>query len=127
MKTTIEPNTLDNKSETLNSKRAELSEDEMKQVSGGDIGGWFDERMDDFSQWVSSDLNHKSGEIPYFIPGQEVFFFYQHAWQDGIIVSVDGKDGGIFDTEYVYTIQITCSETRISGIYESNIRDFYCI
>ena len=114
MKTKEEMNTLKEEVEALNKKLAELNEEELEQVTGGGI-------FEDFSQWITSDFGYKSGDKPKFSPDQPVRFFHLDKWRDGYIVSIDSKDGGIFDTEFLYTIRLIGSTITISGIYESNI------
>ena len=115
MKTKEELNALKEEVETLNKKLADLTEEELAQVTGGDL-------FDEFSQWLSSDMDYKSGDTPKFSPGQKIIFYYLDNWWDGHIVSVDSKDGGIFDTEFLYTVKHLGYTKTVSGIYESNIR-----
>ena len=101
--------------ENLNKKLPDLTEEALAQVAGGDL-------FDEFSQWITSDMDYKSGNTPKFSPGQAVNFFHVGRWWEGEIVSVDSKDGGIFDTEFLYTIRHIGSTVTTSGVYESNIR-----
>ena len=114
MKTKEELNALKNEVENLNKKLAELTVDELAEVSGGGI-------IDDFLQWISSDMGYKSGVTAKYSPEQEVTFFYLDSWRNGKIVSIDSRDAGIINTEYTYTVQQIGSSTPIPGIYESNI------
>ena len=115
MKTKEELNALKDEVGNLNKKLSELTKEELAQISGGGI-------FDDFLQWISSDMNYKSGATPKFSPGQAVTFFYLDTWRNGEIVSIDSRDAGIFNTEFLYTVRHIGSTITTSGIYESNIR-----
>ena len=114
MKTKKELTALKEEVENLTKKLTELSKEELEQVSGGDV-------IDDFLQWISSDMGYKSGATPKFSIGQQVTFFDSYTWQNGEIVRVDSRNAGLINTEFSYTVRDINSKT-VSGIYESNIR-----
>ena len=51
MKTPMELNKLKSEIETLNGKLAELTEDELKQVIGGEYGEWMDRYWDNIKDY----------------------------------------------------------------------------
>ena len=101
--------------EILNKKLRELSREELAQVAGGDI-------FDDLFQWIASDFGYESGVTPKFSIGQAVTFYYLGSWRNGEIVSIDSRNAGIINTEYLYTVLQTGAATPTHGIYESNIK-----
>lgn len=69
MKMKDELNGLNGEAENRNKKLTPLTEEELAQVAGGDL-------FDEFSQWLTSDMDYKSGDTPKFKPGRRVIFYY---------------------------------------------------